>query len=78
MSADKRFLYISIPIEEGEIYQIGKLDFKGELLLTRDEMVRGLKVKEGDTFNRTKLSNDIRTSTTSTRIAATPTSTSRR
>lgn len=59
MSADKRFLYISIPIEEGEIYQIGKLDFKGELLLTRDEMVRGLKVKEGDTFNRTKLSNDI-------------------
>ncbi len=59
MSADKRFLYISIPIEEGEIYRIGKLDFKGELLLPREEMIRSLRVKEGETFNRTKLSNDI-------------------
>jgi outer membrane protein insertion porin family len=59
MSGDKRFLYITIPIEEGEIYKIGKLDFKGELLLSREDMIRSLRVKEGEIFNRNKLQSDI-------------------
>ena len=59
MSPDKRFLYISIPIEEGEVYKLGKLDFQGELLLTREEMLAGLKVKPGEQFNRSKLGQDI-------------------
>jgi outer membrane protein insertion porin family len=59
MSADKRFIYIAIPIEEGEVYKLGKLDFQGELLLPKEDMLRGLKVKPGDQFNRTKLSQDI-------------------
>jgi outer membrane protein insertion porin family len=32
LSADKRFMYITIPIREGHRYKLGKLDFKGELL----------------------------------------------
>lgn len=59
MSPDKRFLYLVIPIEEGEIYNIGQLDFKGELIRPREQMIRGLSVKSGDKFNRTKLGNDI-------------------
>ncbi|MCS6914843.1 MAG: outer membrane protein assembly factor BamA [Myxococcales bacterium] len=59
LSADKRYLYITIPIEEGDVYRIGKLDFKGELLWPRDQMLRRLSVKSGDRFNRSKLGNDI-------------------
>lgn len=60
MSADKRFLYISIPIEEGEVYTLGKLDFKGDLLgMSPDDMRRRLRVKTGEKFNRTKLGEDI-------------------
>lgn len=59
MSPDKRFLYISIPIEEGEVYKIGKLDFQGELLVSKEDMIAGLKTKSGDQFNRSKLGQDI-------------------
>ena len=60
MSADKRFLYISIPIEEGEVYTLGMLDFKGDLLgMSPDDMRRRLRVKTGEKFNRTKLGEDI-------------------
>ncbi len=59
LSADKRYLYITIPLEEGDIYKIGKLDFKGELLWPRDVLLHRLAVKSGEVFNRTKLGNDI-------------------
>lgn len=59
LSPDKRYLYITIPIEEGDVYDIGKLDFKGELLWARDWLLHRLSVKPGDRFNRTKLGNDI-------------------
>lgn len=59
MSPDKRFLYLVIPIEEGEVYTIGTLDFKGELIRPREDMLRGLATKPGEKFNRTKLSGDI-------------------
>jgi outer membrane protein insertion porin family len=59
MSADKRFLYLTIPIEEGEVYTIGQLDFKGELIRPREQLINALSVKSGDKFNRTKLGNDI-------------------
>ncbi len=59
LSADKEYLYITIPIEEGEQYKIGKIDFKGDLLFPKDEYFMRMSVHEGETFNRTKLANDI-------------------
>ena len=59
MSADKAFLYITIPIEEGEQYKIGKIDFHGDLLLTKDEYFKHMSVRPGETFNRSKLGKDI-------------------
>ena len=32
LSRDKRYMYITIPIKEGQRYKLGKLDFSGELL----------------------------------------------
>jgi outer membrane protein insertion porin family len=59
LSGDKQFLYITIPIEEGEQYKIGKIDFKGDLLLPRDEYFRRMSVHAGEQFNRSKLGQDI-------------------
>lgn len=59
MSADKRHIYISIRIEEGEQYRIGKLDVGGDLVAPREELLAKMETKPGDLFNRTRLSKDI-------------------
>ncbi len=59
MSADKRDIYITIQIEEGEQYKIGKLDVEGDLELPRERLLMLMSTHEGEIFNRTKLSNDI-------------------
>lgn len=59
LSGDKRFLYMAIPIDEGPVFTIGQLDFKGELLLAKKEYFARLKTAQGQTFNRTRLGQDI-------------------
>jgi outer membrane protein insertion porin family len=59
LSSDKRYMYISIAVTEGEQYRLGKLDFRGELLGTREMHFRRLTVKTGEIFNRSKLGQDI-------------------
>ena len=59
LSSDKQFLYITIPVEEGEQYKIGKLDFHGDLLLPKDEYFKRMSVRSGEMFNRSKLGKDI-------------------
>jgi outer membrane protein insertion porin family len=59
ISADKRYIFISIRIEEGEQFSIGKLEFSGELLVAREQLRRVMTTREGELFNRSKLSRDI-------------------
>ncbi len=59
LSPDKRFIYISIKIEEGEPYKIGKLDFSGDLLITKEEMTLKMTSHANETFNRSLLARDI-------------------
>jgi outer membrane protein insertion porin family len=59
LSGDKQYLYITIPIDEGLPYKIGKIDFKGDLLESKDSYLKKMTVREGETFNRSKLGNDI-------------------
>jgi outer membrane protein insertion porin family len=59
LSGDKRYMYISIAVTEGEQYRIGKLDFRGDLIGTKAEHARRLTVKPGEIFNRSKLGQDI-------------------
>src|SRR5581483_8185511 len=59
LSADKEFLYITIPIDEGLPYSIGKIDVKGDLLRPRDDYFKAMTVHENETFNRSKLAADI-------------------
>jgi outer membrane protein insertion porin family len=62
-SADKRFIDVSIKIEEGEVYGLGKIDFSGDLLGPKDGLRKLMTSGQGELFNRSKLSKDILTIT---------------
>ncbi|HJY87915.1 MAG TPA: POTRA domain-containing protein, partial [Candidatus Acidoferrales bacterium] len=59
ISADNRFISISIKIEEGEAYSIGKIDFSGDLLVPKEGLGKLMTSHEGELFNRSKLARDI-------------------
>ncbi len=59
LSPDKRSMYISISIEEGPQYRLGKIDIKGDLLQAREAFLAQVSVKPGEIFNRSKLSEDL-------------------
>ena len=59
LSPDKRWLYITIPLEEGSSYKLGAIDFDGDLLLSKAELLRRMKIKTGDTFSSSKLRQEI-------------------
>jgi outer membrane protein insertion porin family len=59
ISADKRFIYISLKVTEGEPYDIGKLAFSGDLLVTEPELRAQMTSLEGQRFDRSKLFQDI-------------------
>ncbi len=59
ISDDKKWLYISIYVEEGDAYKIGNIDFSGDLLFTKDELHQELSLTEDQTFGITKRNADI-------------------
>ncbi|MDR0965647.1 MAG: outer membrane protein assembly factor BamA [Myxococcales bacterium] len=59
ISADRRFINISIPITEGEQYSLGTVDFAGDLLKPPEELARVLTMERGEVFNRSQLQRDI-------------------
>lgn len=59
LSRDKRYMYISIPIDEGPVFAIGDIDFRGDLIGDKQGYYDRLSVAEGETFNRSKVGEDI-------------------
>ncbi len=59
MSPDKRWIYISLHVEEGEQYRAGKIDFSGELLDQTPLLQKIVQVKPGMIFARSKVAKDI-------------------
>jgi outer membrane protein insertion porin family len=59
LSRDKRYMYLSIPIDEGPVFRIGKIDFNGDLLGKKADYYQRLTVASGEMFNRSKVGNDI-------------------
>jgi outer membrane protein insertion porin family len=59
VSDDKRFLYISIYVDEGEVYSLGPTDFGGDLLFSKEELGNELTLKQGDVFSISKRNADI-------------------
>ncbi len=59
LSPDKRFLYASVHVEEGEQFTIGKIDFSGELFGLRPALEMLLQSRTGQLFARSKVGHDL-------------------
>jgi outer membrane protein insertion porin family len=51
VSPDKKYIYITFFVEEGEQYFVGNVEFSGDLLYSRDELREGLQLIPGEVFN---------------------------
>ena len=59
LSPDRRYIYVTIPIEEGEQYTIGKIDFSGQLLEQEPRLRSILRTRSGTIFSRSEVASDL-------------------
>ncbi|HSB20189.1 MAG TPA: outer membrane protein assembly factor BamA [Anaeromyxobacteraceae bacterium] len=59
LSPDKRFLYATIRVEEGERYTIGKIDYAGDLLYPQRRLEELTHSRSGEIFSRSKVGKDL-------------------
>jgi outer membrane protein insertion porin family len=59
LSKDKRYLYITIRIEEGPQFRVGDLGVQGDLLKSREELLDMVELENGDIFNYAKMRKDM-------------------
>jgi outer membrane protein insertion porin family len=59
LTPDRRYLFITIPVEEGEQFDIGKIKFSGQLLDQEPRLRRMLRSREGQLFQRSKIGADL-------------------
>ena len=55
ITPDKRDIYITVNISEGEKYTVSEVRLDGQMLLPREELEKMLRVKAGDVFSRQRL-----------------------
>ncbi len=61
---DKKGIYIKIPVSEGKQFRIGKVDIIGDALkVSREDLLKGLTMKEKEIFDRSAIIKDIDTLT---------------
>ncbi len=60
VTPDKKNIYISMRIEEGDQFSVGNVDFSGDLLYTRDELFEAIKIKDAGIFSYETLQLDLR------------------
>ncbi len=59
ISPDRRWIYTTIRIHEGEAYDMGKVDFSGDLIFPKSNLKGKMKLLEGEVFNRSKFMRDM-------------------
>ena len=62
ITPDKKNVYITINVREGEKFSIGKVKLAGELVLEKEDLFKLVRIHSGDTFSRrkaTRVSNAI-------------------
>jgi outer membrane protein insertion porin family len=62
-SEDKKWIFITVRLQEGPQFTVNNISFNGELLFTDQEMMEKLKLKTGDIYNEENLRLDIQTLT---------------
>ncbi len=59
VTPDKKNIYITIHIEEGEQFDVGEVDFAGDILFPRQELFDAIKIDENGVFAYDVLQKDI-------------------
>ncbi len=59
VSEDKKWVFITIKVDEGKKYNMGPVDFSGDLLFPKEELYEKLQLKTGQTFSIIKRNQDI-------------------
>ncbi|MCM2277842.1 MAG: outer membrane protein assembly factor BamA [Oligoflexia bacterium] len=59
VSDDKKWLYLSVYLDEGEQYQMGSTEFSGDLLFQKEELHADVTLAQGETFSISKRNLDI-------------------
>ncbi|MGZ3772636.1 MAG: outer membrane protein assembly factor BamA [Pseudobdellovibrionaceae bacterium] len=59
VTPDKKNIYITIRIEEGEQYDVGEVDFAGDILFPREELFETIKIDDNGVFAYDVLQKDI-------------------
>jgi outer membrane protein insertion porin family len=55
ISPDKRKMYVTAAIKEGEVYKVSDIKLTGSLILNEEDMRKLLQIKPGDLFSRKKV-----------------------
>lgn len=55
ISPDKKDIYITVSVNEGERYMVSSVKLAGDLLLSEEEFRKAVQIKPGDVFSREKL-----------------------
>ncbi len=59
VSDDKKWLYISIYVDEGDQYKMGSIDFGGDLLFPKPELQKEIQLNTGEIFSLSKRNADV-------------------
>lgn len=59
VTADKKGIFITIRIEEGEQFKVGSIDFSGDILYSRDELKEIIKIDEKEVFSYEVMQRDM-------------------
>ena len=59
VTPDKKNIYITIRIDEGEQFDVGDIDFAGDLLYTRDELSAAIEINKRTIFSYDVLQKDL-------------------
>ena len=55
ITPDKKDVYITIAVTEGPQFSVSKVNVAGETLIPRDDVLKFVKLKDGDVFSRARL-----------------------
>jgi outer membrane protein insertion porin family len=59
VTPDKKSIYITYHIEEGEQYNVGEIDFSGDLLFEKSELLQTVQIKDNEIFSVEVMQKDI-------------------
>ena len=59
LSPDRRYIFITMTIDEGEPYDVGKIDVSGDLLLPREALLKLILTRTGERFSKSRLQRDM-------------------